>query len=209
MPEQLLNYINQYGYLLLFTLVFLQEIGVPSFPNEIVLYYFGYMASQNNFNLILVLLVAITADIIGTSLLYFAFYFFGKVLMKYKPTWIKIDKQKLKAIKSKLISRKSSTIFFLRMTPFLRGYISVFAGMMHFPFKVYFKQIVVTAILWTGSWVVLGCITNDYFRNTLNFVKDNKDIIILIMITFIILFLSKYFIKFFNKKELEKVFKIN
>lgn len=200
MPEHLLNYINQYGYLLLFALVFLQEIGVPSFPNEIILYYFGYLASQNNFILILVLLTAITADIIGTILLYIVFYFFGKVIIKHKPTWLKVNKEKLISIKSKIVSRKSRTIFFLRITPFLRGYISVFAGIMHFPFKVYFKQIVLSAILWTGGWVILGWYTNQYFQDVYHLVKGNNNFKILIVIVFVGFFSSKYLIKLFAKK---------
>ncbi len=209
MPEDLVNYINQYGYLLLFALVFLQEIGVPSFPNEIVLYYFGYLSSQNNFSLILVLFIAIAADIIGTSLLYSVFHFFGKSLIKFKPSWLKISKEKIQSIQVKIISRKSRTILFLRITPFIRGYVSVFAGIMHFPFKMYFNQVVLSAILWTGGWVVLGWITNKYFKNIFTFINGTYAVKIFIVVVFIAFFLSKYTIKFFAKRAIQKKFKIN
>jgi len=39
-------YILKYGYIAIFSLVFLQEIGVPNpVPNEVVLLFSGYLSS--------------------------------------------------------------------------------------------------------------------------------------------------------------------
>ncbi|MCX6740828.1 MAG: hypothetical protein NTY61_00295 [Candidatus Parcubacteria bacterium] len=45
MPHSLAVFITHYGYLAIFFLVFLQEIGVPNpVPNELVLLFSGYLA---------------------------------------------------------------------------------------------------------------------------------------------------------------------
>ncbi|MFY7965895.1 MAG: DedA family protein [Chitinophagaceae bacterium] len=199
MPQQLVDYINQYGYAILFLLVFLQEIGVPSFPNEITLYYFGYLASKNNFSLALVLLVAILADILGAFLVYFSFYFFGQTLKKYKPSWLKISSKKITSLKLKMIKSSHTDLLLIRLTPFVRGYISVIAGIMHLPSKKYSKAIILSSFLWTGGWIVLGFITSQYFQFFINSINHMYAMMFILLI-FIFPLLCKIVFKIASKK---------
>jgi membrane protein DedA with SNARE-associated domain len=49
MPPELILYITKYGYIAIFVLIFLQEIGAPNpIPNEFVLLYSGYLKSGIN-----------------------------------------------------------------------------------------------------------------------------------------------------------------
>ena len=69
-------FIINYGYLAIFALVFLQEVGIPNpVPNELVLIFSGYLAFKGILYLPLVILAAVSADFIGTNILYFTFYF--------------------------------------------------------------------------------------------------------------------------------------
>jgi hypothetical protein len=79
------EYIIKYGYIGIFLLVFLQEIGVPNpVPNELVLLFSGYLTSVEKLDFITVLITAVAADTIGSSLLYMTFYCFGqRVLQKW------------------------------------------------------------------------------------------------------------------------------
>lgn len=78
MPHSLAVFIAHYGYPAIFSLVFLQEIGVPNpVPNELVLLFSGYLAFLGALNFVLVFLTVVAADFIGTSILYLVFYFFG------------------------------------------------------------------------------------------------------------------------------------
>ncbi len=198
MPQQLIDYINQYGYAILFLLVFLQEIGVPSFPNEITLYYFGYLTSQNNFSLTLVLLIAIQAEIFGASLVYFGFYFFGSTLKKYRPSWLKISSKKINSLKLKMINSSHKSLLLFRLTPFIRGYVSVLAGIIHLSQKKYLKVIIISSFLWTGGWILLGAITSEYFKI---FVDNFKSIYAVVIIVLFLLLL-----KIISKINLKKLF---
>lgn len=200
MPQQLVDYINQYGYAILFLLVFLQEIGVPSFPNEITLYYFGYLASVNIFSLFLVLIIAILADIFGAFLIYYIFYFFGDTLKKYKPSWLKVSSRKMSLLKLKMINTSIKDLLLFRLTPFVRGYISVIAGLIHLPSKKYSKAIIYSSILWTGGWIVFGYITSQYFQFFINSI-NHRLAMIFILVIFFFPFLSKLIFKLFSKSE--------
>ena len=55
MSPTLSAYIVKYGYMAIFSLVFLQEIGVPNpVPNEVVLLFSGYLASVGKLDLMTV-----------------------------------------------------------------------------------------------------------------------------------------------------------
>jgi hypothetical protein len=198
MPQQLVDYINLYGYSILFLLVFLQEIGVPSFPNEITLYYFGYLASKDNFSLTLVLLVAILADILGAFLIYISFYFFGHTFRKYKPSWLKISSKKMASVKSKMINSSNSDLLLFRLTPFVRGYVSVIAGIIHLPSKKYSKAIIISSFLWTGGWIIFGFITSQYFQFFINSI-NHKYAMLFILLIFISPLLCKLIYKILSK----------
>src|SRR5215510_12619855 len=86
MSPTLSAYIAKYGYIAIFSLVFLQEIGVPNpVPNELVLLFSGYLISVGKLDLTLVWLTAASADIIASSLLYMTFYYFGQRLLQKWP----------------------------------------------------------------------------------------------------------------------------
>lgn len=63
-------YMGKYSYIAIFSLVFLQEMGVPNpVPNELVLLFCGYLTSIGELDFITVLLTVVAADTIGSSLL--------------------------------------------------------------------------------------------------------------------------------------------
>ena len=89
MSGLLTNYIITYGYLAIFGIVLLQELGMPGLPNELVLLYFGYLGRQAGLSYPLVICLVVTADITGSFILYFLFYYGRSWLVRIKPSWIK------------------------------------------------------------------------------------------------------------------------
>ena len=83
MSQELTAYIDKYGYIAIFSLVFLQETGVPNpIPNELVLLFSGYLTSMQKLDFMTVLITVIAADTLGTSLLYILFYYFGQFVLQ-------------------------------------------------------------------------------------------------------------------------------
>jgi membrane protein DedA with SNARE-associated domain len=93
LPDALISYIVEYGYLTIFSLVFLQEIGIPNpVPNELILLFSGYLSSIGQLSFEWVIITVIIADFVGTTSLYFAFYHFGKSIKAKKPRWFPLEK---------------------------------------------------------------------------------------------------------------------
>ena len=155
-PTGLLGFVSDYGYLAVFLLVFLQEIGVPNpVPNELILLFAGALTSIGGLSVWLMLLTAVAADIIGTTLLFSIFYFFEHKIMERLAKWKALNK-KLDKIKEKILRHDRWAIFLGRMMPYVRGYVSVAAGILNMPYRVFIPMVAFSAALWSGGYVVLG-----------------------------------------------------
>jgi membrane protein DedA with SNARE-associated domain len=157
MPEELALYISQYGYLIVFSLVFLQEIGIPNpVPNELVLLFSGYLASTGRFNFVLIFLVVVAADFIGTLILYIVFYHFEEWVMAHTPKWMPFRKEKLEKLSRMVATKGYWGIYLGRLIPYVRGYVSIAAGLLGIKPSKYVPAVILSAITWSGGYVILG-----------------------------------------------------
>lgn len=156
MQEILVNYFVIYGYLAIFTMVLLQELGMPGLPNELVLFYFGYLSRQAGLSFPLVIALVVAADMLGSVILYLLFYHGRVWLMRIKPKWVKVPVKKVNSIKQKIASHNGKHIFIAKLTPFVRSYIPVVAGLLQVEPVLYGRIIILTAIIWSGGWVTAG-----------------------------------------------------
>lgn len=152
----LTDYIVTYGYLSIFCIVLLQELGMPGLPNELVLFYFGYISRQADLFYPYVISLVILADMTGSFLLYLIFYHGKDWLMRIKPKWLPLPLQKIDSLKLKIASHNGRNIFIAKLTPFVRSYTPVIAGLLHVQPAFYGRIILVAAIIWSGGWVTAG-----------------------------------------------------
>jgi membrane protein DedA with SNARE-associated domain len=148
-------YIIHYGYIAIFSLVFLQEIGVPNpVPNELVLLFSGYLISVGKLDLTLVWLTAACADIIASSLLYMTFYYFGQRLLQKWPHVIAAST--LDSFTTRIAYQDRWGIYVGRLMPFIRGYAAVAAGLLKISPGIFLPAVLVTALAWSGGYVIAG-----------------------------------------------------
>lgn len=165
MLEQLVLHISQYGYLAIFLLIFLQEVGVPNpIPNELVLLFSGYLSFTGNLNMAAVILCAITGDLLGSGILFVTFYFFGKVIIRRKPKWIPLSTRKLEHLSGKIRVSGHSGIFIGRLTPFIKGYVSVLSGLTHYSPSKYGIIMLLTSIIWATVYAGGGYLAGPYWN---------------------------------------------
>ena len=155
MPHSLAVFITNYGYPAIFSLVFLQELGIPNpVPNELVLLFSGYLAFLGTLSFPLILLTVVAADFVGTSILYFIFYFFGGALYHRlrKGKFL----EKVQKIETNIYKNGQWGIYLGRLVPYARGYISVVAGLVRVPPKEFLITVFLSAVTWSGGYVIAG-----------------------------------------------------
>ncbi len=202
MPPELALYITKYGYAAIFSLVFLQEIGIPNpVPNELVLLFAGYLASAGVLDLTLVFLTVISADFIGTSLLYAFFYLFGDYVMDHKPKWLPISKEKIMRLSEKISRREQWGIYVGRLVPYLRGYTSVAAGLLKIRPRVFLTAVLISAITWSGSYALVGRLMGKYWQEFAGQLGGYESILFLVIALLIVVYGVRYVVRYKHKKK--------
>lgn len=194
MPAELASYLSSYGYLAIFSLIFIQELGVPNpVPNELILLFSGYLASVHTLSFPLVFLAAVAADFIGTSVLYFAFYYFGPYILAHKPRWIPLSRERIEGI-GRTISKKGRwSIYVGRLIPYLRGYASVAAGFMRIPPAIFLTAVIVSAITWSGGYVVAGYFLGPYWQKVAGAMGNIEAIVLVAAVAVAIILVTRHF----------------
>ena len=196
MPEEVIQYIVKYGYLAIFVLVFLQEIGAPNpIPNELVLVFSGYLTYMGILKLPLVILAVVLADLAGTSILYTVFYLFGAYILQHKPRWLPIPVNTILKLKERLSKGGLSKIYIGRLTPFLRGYTSVIAGLLQIKSVVFLPIAIITATIWATVYITAGILLGPFWKRVAPHISNIKYIMLLVFCIVLLIVLLRAFIK--------------
>ena len=129
---------------------------MPGLPNELMLLYFGYAGHKAGLSYIIVAGLSVLADIIGSFLLYLLFYYGKNFLSKIKPRWLSLPLKKIGSLRQKIIAQNGRNIFIAKLTPFVRSYLPVAAGLLQVEPVLYGRIILLTAFIWSGGWVTAG-----------------------------------------------------
>ena len=196
MPEEVVIFITRYGYMAIFILVFLQEIGMPNpIPNELVLIFSGYLSFKGLLYLPFVILTVISADFIGTNILYIIFYNAGTYIMQKKPKWIPLSARMIDRLSGKISEGGLFNIFLFRVTPFTRGYTSVITGLFHIKPRIFLPIALISASTWATIYVVTGYIIGPSWNIIDKNLGNFKYIMLGVLVSVCVTVLFVYFLK--------------
>jgi len=160
MLDQITPFIIQYGYLAIFVIIVLQEIGLPvPMPNEILLMFCGFLAFTGKFDLFPAILVTFAASMTGAWILYGAFYGLGTLIHPRLHSVLQII---IKEASDKL-ERHHIWLFIGRILPFGRGYICIAAGLAKVNPLRFLIVTIIADTFWNAGFVLLGFFTGNYW----------------------------------------------
>lgn len=157
MQTDILQAISNYGYLSVFLLIFLQEVGLPNpIPNEFVLLLCGSLCFTGILHFWPLAFIVISADMLSSTLLFYLFFYMGKrllnLLSKHFPKLV----EKITQVIIRLNTSNNTPIIIGRITPFIRGYVSVACGTIRLNPRRFFIIQIITAAIWTLFYLSLG-----------------------------------------------------
>lgn len=202
MPDELIIYIAKYGYLGIFLLVFLQEIGAPNpIPNELVLLFSGYMVFMGLLKLPYVVMAVVIADFTGTSILHTLFYFSGTYILQKKPKWMPLPLKAIDKLKKRMSANGLAGIYIGRLTPFIRGYTSVIAGLLQIKSRIFLPIALITALIWASFYVVAGILLGPFWNHVISNIKNFEYILLFVFFIALIIFVLGSVIKYEKVKN--------
>lgn len=151
-PTELLAH---WGYLALFLLVILGNIGLPV-PEETILVLAGYMCWRGELNLFIVLGIGIVSAVGGDNIGYWVGHRFGKTSLERHASWLLGHPDRLAMMQDFVAKRGALAVFIARFVPGLRFMAGPLAGALGMPVTTFFVANLLGALCYVPVVVSLG-----------------------------------------------------
>lgn len=147
--------VRAFGYPGIFVLITLESTLVP-IPSELVMPLAGYMASQGEFSLPVILVINTSAALLGSGLCYWIGVVGGKPFLRKYGKYFLVRQHDIDRTEAFFAKHGNKTILIGRFLPVIRHVISVPAGIARMPLRGFFLQTFLGATIWGGTLILLG-----------------------------------------------------
>ena len=155
MAQWLVEMILGYGYFGIYLLMSIESSFIP-FPSEIVLIPAGYLASQGQMDMSLIIAVSLAGSLTGAFINYYLAYFIGRSFLETYGKYFFISNSALSKMDSYFEKHGHISTFIGRLIPGIRQLISIPAGLAKMNIKVFSLYSALGALIWSIVSVVIG-----------------------------------------------------
>lgn len=147
--------VREVGYTGVFILITLESTLVP-IPSELVMPFAGFMASQGEFSLPVILVINSVGALVGSGLCYWVGVVGGKPFLVRYGKYFLIRQHDIAKTEAFFAKHGKATILIARFLPVIRHVISVPAGIARMPLPGFFLQTFIGSTIWGGALILLG-----------------------------------------------------
>src|SRR5574344_1626002 len=198
MLSNIINFIvdtvGSLGYAGIFFMMFLESSFFP-FPSEVVMIPAGYLAYKGEMNIFLVVFFGILGSLAGAIFNYYFALKLGRVFLLKYGKYFFIKDETIFKMEEFFSKHGHISIFFGRLIPVVRQYISLPAGLSKmnlFVFSIYTS-------LGAGIWVIILTLLGYFLGGNEELLKEYLHQIIIALLVLIVIFSYLYY-KFTKRK---------
>ena len=147
--------LENYGLLIVFLTMMAESTCIP-IPSEVVVPYGGVLAAQGHVQLWAVIVVATLANLVGCSIAYVVGRYGGRALFVRYGRYVGVSHRHLEQADEWFDRRGEVTVFFTRMMPGVRTFISLPAGIMKMNVGKFLLYSFLGSIPWNAGLAYLG-----------------------------------------------------
>jgi membrane-associated protein len=180
LDEQLLQVIETYGgwtYAILFVIIFCETglVVTPILPGDSLLFAAGSFAGAGSLDVTVLLVLLSVAAILGDAVNYSIGHYLGPKALSVKSRFLK--KEYLDRTHRFYERYGGKTIVLARFVPIVRTFAPFLAGVGRMNYWQFARYNVLGALLWVGACVMAG-----YFFGGHPWVKENFEVVILVIV---------------------------
>jgi membrane protein DedA with SNARE-associated domain len=153
--DWLLPLLRDYGLLIVFVTMVAESACIP-IPSEIVVPYGGFLAATGHTHVWAVIAVATAANVVGSGVAYAVGRYGGRPLLLKYGRYVLIRKHHVDKADEWFERRGEVTVFFTRLMPGVRTFISLPAGIAKMPVVKFFVYSLLGSIPWNAALAYLG-----------------------------------------------------
>ena len=155
MTAAVTNFIASYGLIAVFVLMTLESCGVP-FPSEVVMPTAGLLAAAGQMSLVAAIFVGAAANLVGSLIAYGLAARFGEPLLLGPGRYIGIRRHHLELADGWFHRWGLWAVFFGRVLPVIRTYISFPAGLARVDLRWFAVLTFAGALPWCAALTLAG-----------------------------------------------------
>jgi membrane protein DedA with SNARE-associated domain len=157
------EFIGSAGYAAVFVLMTLESACIP-IPSEAIMLFAGFSVSKGELTLVGIVIAGVAGNIVGSWLAY-ALGYFGRLDLIEKNRLIHVSQKHLKWADDWFARYGAATVFFSRMLPIIRTFISLPAGVAKMPFWRFTLFTAAGSIPWVLALALIGEAVGDNWES--------------------------------------------
>jgi membrane protein DedA with SNARE-associated domain len=157
------EFIGSAGYAAVFLLMTLESACIP-IPSEAIMLFAGFSVSKGELTLVGIVLAGVAGNLAGSWIAY-AVGYFGRIDLLEKNRLIHVSPKHLKWADDWFARYGAATVFFSRMLPIIRTFISLPAGVAKMPFWRFTAYTVAGSIPWVLMLALVGEAVGDNWED--------------------------------------------
>jgi membrane protein DedA with SNARE-associated domain len=151
------HFLQSYGVLALFTLIFLQDSGIPTLvPGTLLVLVGGYLAYEHLFDLNTAAVAVALGAFLGASLLFFIARRGGRPLTLYLGKFVGLSEKQFDVAAHALDRWGPGMLLVTRVAPGTRVYMTAFAGISGWTYRRFAIWTAIFSVAWAYTFVLLG-----------------------------------------------------
>lgn len=166
--ELIISFLSEWGYSALFVTMALENMNVP-IPSEIILGFAGFLVSQQIFSFCPTVIVATIAGVVGSLLSYWIGATSGRLFLLKIAEKNSFTNKKLQMADAWFKKYGGLAVFTGRLLPGIRTFISLPAGISHYPLVQFVIYTIIGTIPWTLMLIYIGDLLGENWHELLNY----------------------------------------
>jgi membrane protein DedA with SNARE-associated domain len=143
--------------LAIFTVIALEEIGVPlPLPGDVFIAYSGHLVARHRIGVGSAFLAIVLGSMLGSSILYYAARRYGQPFVHRYGPYMHVKQKRLDRVEQWFRRWGPVVIVLGRHIPGMRMVISVFAGVFGVTYPVFLASVAVSSSIWAAIFLALG-----------------------------------------------------
>lgn len=153
--KSVIELLNQYGYIILFSALLLELIAFP-LPGEVIMTYCGFLVFEGKMNWIISILVATFGATLGITISYFTGTTLGYEFFKKYGSYIHLGPERLKKTSTWFNTYGNTLLIVAYFIPGVRHVTGYFSGIIKIPYKKFALNAYLGALIWSCTFISLG-----------------------------------------------------
>lgn len=184
--EQVIHYIDIWGYTAIVVGMALESACIP-IPSELIFGFAGYLVYLGRLDFNLAIIAGVVGGLIGSIAAYWVGYVGGRPLVTKYGKYIWLPEKRVDMAQKWFDRYGIITVFFSRLLPVIRTFISLPAGFARVNFAKFVIYTVAGSLPWTTGLIYAGLLLGENWK-TLNAIGHQASIIFVIAILIVVVF---------------------